>query len=396
MTHFTKSPRDAVVVSSVRTAIGKGNKGTLAQTRPDDLMGAVIKAAVDGVPGLTAQDIDDVIVGTATPEAEQGLNVARVALDIAGLPDTVPGETINRFCSSGIQAIAHGAQAILSGWSDVIVAGGVESMSLLPMGGHNPMPNPGLVDKHPEAYAPMGLTAELVADQFGVSREDQDAFALESHRKALDAQASGRFSDEIGPVTAQVWKNGARVEVEFAKDEGPRAGSDMAAMAKLRTPFKMGGTVTAGTSSQVSDGAAAAVVMSREKAEAMGLEILGVLRMYQVVGVPPEIMGIGPKYAIPKALDKAGLTMDDIDVFEINEAFASQAIYCARELGVPDEKLNPNGGAIALGHPLGATGARMTATLLHEMKRRDAKIGVVSMCIGGGMGAAAIFERETI
>ncbi len=396
MTHFTKSPRDAVVVSSVRTAIGKGNKGTLAQTRPDDLMGAVIKAAVDGVPGLTAQDIDDVIVGTATPEAEQGLNVARVALDIAGLPDTVPGETINRFCSSGIQAIAHGAQAILSGWSDVIVAGGVESMSLLPMGGHNPMPNPGLVDKHPEAYAPMGLTAELVADQFGVSREDQDAFALESHRKALDAQASGRFSDEIVPVTAQVWKNGARVEVEFAKDEGPRAGSDMAAMAKLRTPFKMGGTVTAGTSSQVSDGAAAAVVMSREKAEAMGLEILGVLRMYQVVGVPPEIMGIGPKYAIPKALDKAGLTMDDIDVFEINEAFASQAIYCARELGVPDEKLNPNGGAIALGHPLGATGARMTATLLHEMKRRDAKIGVVSMCIGGGMGAAAIFERETI
>ena len=396
MTHFTKSPRDAVVVSSVRTAIGKGNKGTLAQTRPDDLMGAVIKAAVDGVPGLTAQDIDDVIVGTATPEAEQGLNVARVALDIAGLPDTVPGETINRFCSSGIQAIAHGAQAILSGWSDVIVAGGVESMSLLPMGGHNPMPNPGLVDKHPEAYAPMGLTAELVADQFGVSREDQDAFALESHRKALDAQASGRFSDEIVPVTAQVWKNGARVEVEFAKDEGPRAGSDMAAMAKLRTPFKMGGTVTAGTSSQVSDGAAAAVVMSREKAEAMGLEILGVLRMYQVVGVPPEIMGIGPKYAIPKALDKAGLTMDDIDVFEINEAFASQAIYCARELGVPDEKLNPNGGAIALGHPLGATGARMTATLLHEMKRRDAKIGVVSMCIGGGMGAAAIFERQTI
>ena len=396
MANFTKSPRDAVIVSSVRTAIGKGNRGTLAHTRPDDLMGAVIKAAVAGVPGLVAEDIDDVIVGTATPEAEQGLNVARVALDIAGLPDSVPGETVNRFCSSGIQSIAHGAQAILAGWADVVVAGGVESMSLLPMGGHNPMPNPGLVDKHPEAYAPMGLTAELVADQFGVSREEQDAFALESHRKALAAQAAGRFDDEIVPVTAQVWKDGTRAEVTFEKDEGPRAGSDMAAMAKLRTPFKTPGTVTAGTSSQVSDGAAAAVIMSREKAEALGVPILGVLRMYQVVGVPPEIMGVGPLYAIPKALDKAGLTIDDVDVFEVNEAFASQAIYCTRELGLPVDKVNPNGGAIALGHPLGCTGARMTATLLHEMKRRDAKVGIVSMCIGGGMGAAAIFERETI
>ncbi|MCP4869918.1 MAG: thiolase family protein [Proteobacteria bacterium] len=394
MAHFEKSPRDAVVVSAVRTAIGKGKRGTLAQTRPDDLMGAVIKAAVARVDGLEAASIDDVIVGTATPEAEQGLNVARVALDLAGLPDSVPGQTINRFCSSGIQAIADGAQAIMAGWADTIVAGGVESMSLLPMGGHHPMPNPSLVDSHPEAYAPMGLTAELVADQFGISREDQDAFALSSHAKALAAQADGKFDDEIVPVTATVFKGGQRVEVEFSKDEGPRAGSDMAAMAKLRTPFKMGGSVTAGTSSQVSDGAAASVIMSRERAEELGVEILGTLRMYQVVGVPPEIMGVGPLYAIPKALERAGLTLDDIDVFEVNEAFASQALYCARELGIPDEKLNPNGGAIALGHPLGCTGARMTATLLSEMKRTDAKLGVVSMCIGGGMGAAAIFERE--
>lgn len=394
MAHFDKSPRDAVVVSAVRTAIGKGNRGTLAQTRPDDLMGAVIKAAVARVNGLEAASIDDVIVGTATPEAEQGLNVARVALDLAGLPDSVPGQTINRFCSSGIQAIADGAQAIMAGWADTIVAGGVESMSLLPMGGHHPMPNPSLVDRHPEAYAPMGLTAELVADQFGISREDQDAFALGSHAKALAAQAAGKFDDEIVPVTATVFKDGQRHEIEFSTDEGPRAGSDMAAMAKLRTPFKTNGSVTAGTSSQVSDGAAATVIMSRARAEELGAEILGVLRMYQVVGVPPEIMGVGPLYAIPKALEKAGLTLDDIDVFEVNEAFASQALYCARELGIPDEKLNPNGGAIALGHPLGCTGARMTATLLNEMKRTDAKLGIVSMCIGGGMGAAAIFERE--
>ena len=261
MAHFEKSPRDAVVVSAVRTAIGKGKRGTLAQTRPDDLMGAVIKAAVARVDGLEAASIDDVIVGTATPEAEQGLNVARVALDLAGLPDSVPGQTINRFCSSGIQAIADGAQAIMAGWADTIVAGGVESMSLLPMGGHHPMPNPSLVDSHPEAYAPMGLTAELVADQFGISREDQDAFALSSHAKALAAQADGKFDDEIVPVTATVFKGGQRVEVEFSKDEGPRAGSDMAAMAKLRTPFKMGWTVSEGTTSQVSHRAAAPVIM---------------------------------------------------------------------------------------------------------------------------------------
>jgi acetyl-CoA acyltransferase len=394
MSHFEKSPRDAVVVSAVRTALGKAKRGTLAQTRPDDLMGAVIKAAVARVDGLELADIDDVIVGTATPEAEQGLNVARTALDLAGLPESVPGQTINRFCSSGIQAIADGAQAIMAGWADVVVAGGVESMSLVPMGGHHPMPNPTLVQNHPEAYAPMGLTAELVAEQFGISREEQDAFALQSHARALAAQAEGRFDDEIIPVTATVWKDGVAVEVEFSKDEGPRAGSTMEGLAKLRTPFKVGGTVTAATSSQVTDGAAAAVVMSRAKAEELGAEILGVLRMYQVVGVPPELMGVGPLYAIPQALERAGLTIDDIDIFEVNEAFASQALYCTRELGIPEDKLNPNGGAIALGHPLGCTGARMTATLLHEMKRTDAKLGIVSMCIGGGMGAAAIFERE--
>lgn len=391
---FENSPRDAVIVSAVRSAIGKGKKGTLVQTRPDDLMAQIINAAIERAPGLEPGAIEDVIVGCATPEAEQGLNIARNAALMAGLPDEVPAMTINRFCSSGIQTIANAAERIRAGWADVIVAGGVESMSLLPMGGHHILPNPEFVVERPEAYVGMGLTAELVAERFEVSRADQDAFSLKSHEKALAAQANDRFVDEIAPVQATVFKTGAPTKVEFKTDEGPRPGSTIEGLAKLRSPFKTGGSVTAASSSQVSDGAAAAVVMSRAKAEELNLPILGVLRMYSVVGVPPEIMGIGPAKAIPAALEKAGLTVDDIDIFEVNEAFASQAIYCQRELGIPDEKLNPNGGAIALGHPLGCTGARMTATLLHEMAKQDAKFGIVSMCIGGGMGAAAIFERE--
>ncbi len=390
-----KNPRDAVVVAAVRTAVGKGKKGSLQWTRPDDLMAFALKAAVEAAPGLDPADIDDVIVGTATPEAEQGLNVGRIAAIRAGLPDSVPAETVNRFCSSGVQAIAHGAERILAGWADVILAGGVESMSMVPMGGHHQLPNPTLAGTDPRVYTPMGLTAEFVAERFGVSREDQDAFSLESHTRALAAQERGDFDDEIVPIEITVYDEaGAAHQTTFSKDEGPRAGSTLEGLGKLRSPFKTAGSVTAASSSQVSDGAAATLLMTREKAEALGLEILGVMRMYSVVGVPPDIMGVGPLYAIPKALEKAGLTTDDIDVFEINEAFAAQALYCVRELGIDPAKVNPNGGAIALGHPLGCTGARMTATLLHEMKRKGHRWGVVSMCIGGGMGAAAVYERE--
>ena len=390
---FEKNPRDPVIVAAVRTAIGKGGRGTLRNTRPDDLCAAVLREAVARA-GIDPASIEDVIIGSATPEAEQGLNVARIAALAADLPDTVPAVTVNRFCSSGLETLAMGAQKIMSGWADVVLTGGVESMSMLPMGGHNIRPNPELVQKTPAAYIGMGLTAELVAERFGVSREDQDAFSLRSHERALAAIEAGRFVDEIVPVQASVFTGEGETHVEFKVDEGPRAGSTAAGLGKLKSPFKTGGSVTAASSSQVSDGAAAVLVMAREKAEALGLDILGVMRGYKVVGVPPEIMGVGPKYAIPAVLEQTGLTADDIDVFEINEAFASQALYCVRELGLDEEKVNPNGGAIALGHPLGCTGSRMTATLLYEMKRRGARYGVVSMCIGGGMGAAAVFEVE--
>ena len=391
---FEKNPNDPVIVAAVRSAIGKGKRGSLKDTRPDSLLAAVLEAAVAKCPGLDPADIDDVIIGNATPEAEQGLNIARNSAILAGLPNSVPAVTVNRFCSSGVQAVAQGAEKIMAGWADVVLTGGVESMSLLPMGGHHPMPNPELMGSRPDVYAPMGLTAEIVADRYGVTRTDQDAFALASHEKALKAQAEDRFQDEIVPVDVTVWTDSGPQEVTLSKDEGPRAGSTLEGLAKLKTPFKVGGSVTAATSSQVSDGAAAVVVMSRKKADELGLETLGVLRMYQVVGVAPDEMGIGPLHAIPAALEKAGLSKDDIDIYEINEAFASQALYCIRELGIDMAKVNPNGGAIALGHPLGCTGARMTATLLHEMEKQDAKYGVVSMCIGGGMGAAAIYERE--
>jgi len=384
--------REVAVVSAVRTAVGKAKRGTLKDTRPDDMLGAVLKAAVER-SGLDPAELDDVVVGTAMPEAEQGMNVARIGSFLAGIPDEVPAMTINRFCSSGLQSLAQGASGIIAGWQDAVLTGGVESMTLIAMGGEKPAPNPTLMADRPEAYTPMGITAENVADRYAVSRADQDAFSLKSHEKALAAIEAGRFVDEIVPLNARVFDGSGWSEVVFDTDEGPRAGSTVETLAKLRPAFKTTGSVTAASSSQMSDGAAATLLVAREIAEEKGLPILGVLKNYQVVGVPPEIMGVGPLYAIPKAVEAAGLTLDDVGLFEINEAFAAQALYCVRELGIDLDKVNVNGGAIALGHPLGCTGAKLTATLLHEMKRRGVRYGVVSMCIGGGMGAAAVFEN---
>ncbi len=384
--------REVAIVSAVRTAVGKANRGTLKDTRPDDLLGLVLKAAVEQ-SGVDPAEIEDLVVGTAMPEGEQGMNMARIGGFLAGLPDEVPALTINRFCSSGLQSLAQGASGIIAGWNDVVLTGGVESMSMVNMGGQKPAPNPTLMADRPESYTPMGITAENVASQFEVTRADQDAFATQSHQRAAAAIQAGRFADEIVPVPVRVFKGGKWHDVNFDTDEGVRADTSVAGLARLRAPFKARGSVTAGNSSQMSDGAAATMLVAREIAEERGMPILGVLRSFKVVGVPPEIMGVGPKYAIPKAVEAAGLKIDDIDLFEINEAFASQAVYCVRELGIDQAKVNVNGGAIALGHPLGCTGAKLTATLLHEMKRRNVRYGVVSMCIGGGMGAAAVFEN---
>ena len=384
--------REVVIGSSARSAIGKARKGSFRDTRPDDLLGAVLKATVERA-GIEGADIDDLVIGTAMPEAEQGMNIGRIGGFIAGLPDTVPALTINRFCASGLQSITQGASAIIAGWQDVVLAGGVESMSQVAMGGQKPSPNPTLMDEQPEVYTPMGITAEHVADRFGITREDQDAFALESNKRAVAAIEAGRFDDEIVPIETRVYDGKGWRDVTVDTDEGPRADTSLEALGRLRPAFKQGGSVTAGNSSQISDGAAAALVAAREVAEAKGLPILGVLKGYSVVGVPPEIMGVGPLYAIPKVLEQTGLSIEDIDLFEVNEAFASQALYCTRELGIDPDKLNVNGGAIALGHPLGCTGARLTATLLHELRRRGGRYGVVSMCVGGGMGAAAVFEN---
>lgn len=384
---------NAVIVSAVRTAVTKAKKGAFKDTRPDDLLADILKGTLAQVPQLNPSDIGDVVIGTAMPEGEQGMNVARIAALMAGIPDSVPAMTINRFCSSGLQALAQAAACIEAGWYDVALTGGVESMSQVKMGGDRPSPNPTAMQEQPEIYTPMGVTSENVAAQFGVTREDQDSFALKSHEKATAAINAGRFQDEILPIHTRVYQNGNWTDVVVDTDEGPRADTSLKALARLRPAFKMGGTTTAGNSSQVSDGASATLLMSSTKAEAIGAEVLGVLRSYSVTGVDPAIMGIGPAEAIPLAVEKAGLSLDDIDLFEINEAFASQAIYCVRKLGVNADKVNVNGGAIALGHPLGCTGAKLTATLLHEMKRRNLRYGVVSMCIGGGMGAAAVFER---
>ena len=389
---------EPVIVSAVRTAVGRAIKGTLRETRPDDLAAACLTGALERAGGFDPAALDDVILGCAMPEGPQGLNVARIAQFRAGIPYSVPAMTLNRFCSSGLQSIAVAADRVATGQASAILAGGTESMSMVPMTGERFSPNPVIVREMPDAYISMGLTAEEVASRFNVSREDQDAFALESQRRAVAALDSGAFRDEIIPVEVVTKTPGPRgrsvvTTTVFEIDEGPRRDTTPEALAKLRPAFKTGGTVTAGNSSQISDGAAVALVMSRGRAEALGLEILGVMRGYQVAGVPPDIMGIGPVEAIPKLLKHCGMAQDDVDLFELNEAFASQAVHCVRTLGLDPAKVNVHGGAIALGHPLGATGAKLTTTLLHEMRRCGARHGVVAMCIGGGMGAAALFER---
>lgn len=388
---------EAVIVSTARTAVGKAKKGSLVQTRADDLGKVVLEAVVERTPGLKKEDVEDIIIGCAMPEGEQGLNFARVMSLYAGFPVTVPALTINRFCSSGLQAIAFAAERIMLGHADVLIAGGVESMSHVPMTGHKMSPNPKIVAEMPEVYMAMGHTAERVAERFGISREDQDRFAMRSHQKAAQAIAEGKFVDEIVPVDAELRKVDERGKLSvkqfvFNQDEGVRADTTLEGLAKLKPGFKHGGSVTAGNASQMSDGAAAVVLMSREKADELGLAPLATFRSFAVAGVEPEIMGVGPVKAIPKALDMAGITLGDVDLFEINEAFASQCLHVIRELNIDEDKVNVNGGAIALGHPLGCTGAKLTGTLIHELRRRGGGYGVVSMCIGGGMGAAGVFE----
>ena len=392
--------KDAVIASSVRTPAGKAPRGTLRYTRPDDLAATAIRGAMERAPGVEPGELGDVILGNAFPEGEAGLLVARLASNLAGLPNEVPAAVVNRFCSSGLQAIAQVAERIMVGAIDAGIGGGVESMSMVPMTGNKVAPNPKLVDENPGIYIGMGHTAEEVAQRFEVNRTDQDTFAAESHRRAAEAQEAGRFDDELVPVEAVTHGTDAdgrptRGTKAFTADEGIRKGTTAEVLAKLRPAFSLTGSVTAGNSSQTSDGAAAAVLLSDERCKALGLEPLGIFRGFAVTGCDPEIMGIGPALAIPRLLDQVGLTLDQIDLFEINEAFASQAVYCVRELGVDPAKVNVNGGAIALGHPLGCTGAKLTATILQEMKRRDARYGVVSMCIGSGMGAAGLFERPS-
>ena len=390
--------RDAVVVSAVRTAVGKAPKGTLKNTRPDEMGAAVIEEAVRRAEGLEKSEIEDVVMGCAMPEAEQGMNVARAAAIRAGLPVETSAMTINRFCSSGLQSIAIAADRIRSGGADVIVAGGLETMSLIPMGGHIIRPNPYLVEHYPDFYLNMGLATENVARKYEVSREEQDAFALRSHRRAAAAQDAGKFEDEIVPLKVtfeELNEKGKKTsrEVTFAKDEGVRRDTSEEGLAKLRPAFHAKGTITAGNASQMSDGAAAAVVMSDERTRQLNLKPLARFVAYATAGCPPEEMGIGPVHAIPKVLKVAGLRLEDIDVIELNEAFAAQSLAVIRTLGLDPDRVNVNGGAIALGHPLGCTGAKLTATILRELERRGGRYGMVTMCVGGGMGAAGIFER---
>src|SRR5579875_491545 len=390
--------KEAVIVSAVRTAVGKAPKGTLRATRPDDLGAFAIQGALERVPNLDKKEIEDVIIGCAMPEGEQGMNVARICALRAGVPIEAAAMTINRFCASGLQSIALAAERIRAGSADVIVAGGTESMSLVPMGGNKLSINPAPMESYPDSYLPMGLTAERVARHYGISREEADQFALASHQKALAAQAAGKFTQEIVPVPVAFFAlNGKtkpeKKEIDFRADEGPRADTSLEALAKLKPVFHAKGTVTAGNSSQMSDGAAAAVVMSDERAKALGLKPLARFVSYAYSGCLPEEMGIGPVYAVPKALKLAGLKLADIAVIELNEAFAAQSLAVIETLGLDPAKVNVNGGAIALGHPLGCTGAKLTATLRGELKRRHARYGMVTMCVGGGMGAAGIFEN---
>ncbi len=390
--------KEAVIVAGVRTAIGRAPKGTLKNTRPDDLGAIVVEELFRRIPELNKEEVEDVIIGCAIPEAEQGMNMARIIGLRAGLPTSVPGVTVNRFCSSGLQTIAMGAQSIMSGMSDIVIAGGVESMSMIPMGGYNISPNPTLATNYPEAYMGMGHTAEQVAKRFKISREDQDKFALRSHERAAAAIDSGKFKDEIVPVSVKQTfvddRNKLVVrDLIFETDEGVRRATNLTALNELRPVFNVNGSVTAGNSSQTSDGAAAVLLMSAEKASELGLKPIGIFRSFAVAGVDPDIMGVGPIAAVPKALQKAGVSLSDIDLIELNEAFASQSLHVIRTLGMNEDKVNVNGGAIALGHPLGCTGARLTVSILNELSRRNGKYGLVTMCIGGGMGAAGVIER---
>jgi acetyl-CoA acyltransferase len=391
--------RDAVIVSIVRTAIGRAINGTLRNIRPEYTAAEVVKEAVRKASGLKSDEIDDLVMGCSFPEAEAGMNFGRVVALKAGLASRVPGITVNRYCASGLEAISIASQKIMCGFADVVVAAGAESMSLIPMGGNKPMPDPDLITSWPEVYITMGLTAENVAQRFKISRQDQDTFAYDSHQKAVRAQADGRFKEQILPlkVTDRSFEGGKAVAREkvFEKDECVRPDTSMEALSKLRALFRAGGSVTAGNSCPMNDGAAAAVIMTRERAKALKLRPMAVFRSMGVGGVDPEVMGIGPVVAIPKAVKYAGISLDSVDLFELNEAFASQSIYVVRALGIDPAKLNVNGGSIALGHPLGCTGVYLTAKLLYEMERRKARYGITTMCIGGGMGAAAVFERES-
>lgn len=390
--------RDAYIVAAARTPCGKANKGSLRFTRPDSMGGAIVKDLLNRTRGLEANQVEDVIMGCAFPEASQGLNVARQIALLGGLPDSVPGVTVNRFCSSGLQTISMASERIMAGGADVIIAGGVESMSLVPMGGMSVQPNPELVENKPGVYVSMGITAENVADKYKVSREDQDKFAYQSHQRAINAWDDGKFDEQITPVQVKEKKVSAGGEVveenfNFKQDEGPRKDTSIEALSGLRPAFKKDGSVTAGNSSQMNDAAAGVIVMSGEMVKKLGLEPMARYVGFQVAGVAPEIMGIGPIEAVPKVLNKSGLKLSDIDLIELNEAFASQSLAVIRELGLDQDITNVNGGAIAMGHPLGCTGAKLTTQILYEMKARKSKYGLVTMCIGGGMGAAGIFEN---
>ena len=389
--------RDVIIASAVRTPVGRAFKGTLRATRPDEMAAVAIKGALERVPQVDPREIEDVILGCAMPEGEQGMNVARIASLRAGLPVEVSALTINRFCSSGLQSIAMAAERIQAGGAEIIVAGGTESMSMIPMGGNKISPNPWLVDHYPDAYLSMGLTAERVGQRFDITRQQSDEFSLRSHQKALAAIQSGKFTDETVPVpvsfTIPNGKKPVRREIAFKVDEGPRADTSLDALLALKPAFHVKGMVTAGNSSQMSDGAAAAVVMSADRAKALGIQPLARYVSFATAGYKPEEMGLGPVFAIPKALKLAGLKLSDIDIIELNEAFAAQSLAVIKEARLDPEKVNPNGGAIALGHPLGCTGAKLTASILRELKRRKARYGMVTMCVGGGMGAAGIFEN---